>query len=108
MCHTTLREKNKDKKIGIYLHWYGNPDIVSDFLYCAKKRGIRNVDSDNQYFWARFCQGICNFLSLKGENSLSVGIGIVSDLDFRNGDNGVYYVNSDFEIEKQTNGSELM
>ena len=36
-----------------------------------------------------------------------IGIGIVSELDTQNGDNGIYYIDDDYNIVKQTDGSEL-
>lgn len=99
--------QNRDKRIGIYLHWCGSEDSVKEFLELAKERGIRGVDSDNQYFWARFAQVIGDEFSKHGDNECSLGIGIVKFLDCRNYDNGVYYINDNFEITKHTEGDEL-
>lgn len=106
VSHDTTKE-NQDKKIGIYLHWCGSRSSVQKFLDIAKWRGIRNVDRDPQYFWARLCQVIGEEFSADGDYELSLGIGIVSHLDRHNYDNGVYYVDSNFQIVKQTDGSEL-
>ena len=106
VSHDTNKE-NADKKIGIYLHWYGSPESIKHFLDIAKNK-IRDVDSDPQYFWARFCQIIANEIDGgNGQGALSIGIGIVSKLDTHNYDNGVYYINGNFEITKQTDGSEF-
>lgn len=100
-------KENAKEKIGIYLHWHGSKSSIEKFLMLAKDR-IRTVDEDPQYFWSRFCQIICNYIdAVEGSYYLSVGIGIVSDLDTDNGDNGVYYIDSNFEITKQTDGSEF-
>lgn len=106
VSHDTNKENAKER-IGIYLHWYGSRSNIEKFLMLAKNK-IRTVDEDPQYFWSRFCQIICNYIdAIEGSFCLSVGIGIVSDLDTDNGDNGVYYINSNFEITKQTDGSEF-
>jgi len=106
VAHDTTKE-NRNRRIGIYLHWCGGKESVEEFLQIAKQRGIRGVDSDPQYCWARLCQIICDEFSSEGENCLSVGIGIVRCLDCQNYDNGVYYINEKFDIVKQTDGSEL-
>ena len=106
VSHDTNFE-NRGKRIGIYLHWCGSEESIKMFLRLAKERGIRDVDSDYQYFWARFCQVICDEFSKDGDDERSVGIGIVEYLDCENYDNGVYYINNKFEIEKHTDGSEL-
>lgn len=99
--------KNANEKIGIYVHWYGGEKYINKFLEEAKKAGVRNWAFDSSYFWARLCQIVTNFLTSEGEPTLSVGIDIVSHLDCNNWDNGVYYINDDFTVEKQTNGEEL-
>lgn len=106
VSHGTNKENAKER-IGIYLHWRGSKPSIEKFLMLAKDR-IRTVDEDPQYFWSRFCQIICNYFdAIEGPSCLSVGIGIVSDLDTDNGDNGVYYINNKFEITKQTDGTEF-
>ena len=106
VAHDT-NKNNKNKRIGIYLHWCGSEDSVKEFLKLAKERGVRGVDSDPQYCWARLCQVIGNDFSKEGDDILSLGVDIVSYLDCRNYDNGVYYIDNNFEIVKQTDGSEL-
>ena len=106
VSHDTTKE-NADKKIGIYLHWHGSPEDIEHVLNIAKDK-IRSVDDDPQYFWARFCQIFANEIDgNSGQGSLSIGIGIVSQLDTHNFDNGVYYINNDFIITKQTDGKEF-
>lgn len=99
--------KNRDKRIGIYLHWFGSEDSIKDFLKTAKEKGIRGCDSDNQYCWARFTQIIADYISEGGDDECSIGIGIVKNLDCRNYDNGVYYIDNGFNLIKHTDGSEL-
>lgn len=106
VSHDT-KKNNKDKKIGIYLHWYGSEDDVKNFLEIAKSKNIRGCDYDDQYCWSRLCQIIGDEISKDGDDVCSLGVDIVSRLDTKNGDNGVYYINNDFEIVKHTDGSEL-
>ena len=106
VAHDTTK-KNQNKRIGIYLHWCGSEDSVKEFLEEAKKRDIRGVDSDPLYCWARLCQIIGDEFSKGGDNELSLGVGIVKYLDTHNFDNGVYYIDNEFNIVKHTDGSEL-
>lgn len=106
VAHDT-NKSNQGKRIGIYLHWCGSEESVKGFLEIAKQRGIRGVDSDPQYCWARLAQVIGDEFSKEGDNECSLGIGIVKFLDTHNYDNGVYYINEDFSIAKHTDGSEL-
>lgn len=106
--------KNKTTKTGIYLHWYGSEDTVKELLQEAKEKGVRSVTDDYTYGWARLCQICANRItedskgwSDKPDYSTGIGIGIVSQLDCHNYDNGVYYINKDFEIVKHTSGEEL-
>jgi len=109
-------KSNQDKKLGIYLHWYGSEDTVKEFLQDAKDKGIRNIISDPSYGWARLCQVIADALTkeaLESEYSkdnayeTGIGIGLVSQLDTHNYDNGVYYIDENWEIVKHTSGEEL-
>lgn len=96
-------KENKNQKIGIYVHWAGDREDIQNALDKAKAEQIRTITDDDQYFWARFCQIFANRLP----GTTGIGIGIVSQLDCYNGDNGVYYINNDFEIERNTSGQEL-
>lgn len=111
-------KENANQKIGIYLHWHGSEDTVKEFLQEAQSKGVCDVKSDESYFWARFCQIIADNLTAEALNSpyetvkshayeTGIGIDIVSNLDCHNGDNGVYYIDENFEIIKHTSGAEL-
>lgn len=111
-------KENADKKIGIYLHWHGSEDIVKDILASAKDLGQRDVISDPSYGWARLCQRFADMITEEALASqyetarqhayeTSIGIGIVKDLDCHNYDNGVYYIDENFEVVKHTSGAEL-
>ena len=82
----------------------------------AKKRKIRSFD--DSYGMARLIQAVCDIISedcMSSELSTikdnpyetGVGVDVVSKLDTQNGDNGVYYIDNDYNIVKQTDGSEL-
>lgn len=106
VAHDTNRN-NQDKRIGIYLHWFGSEDSIKDFMQMAKNKHIRGVDSDPQYCWARLTQIIANYISEGGNDECSIGIGIVKYLDTHNFDNGVYYIDENFNIVKHTDGDEF-
>ena len=111
-------KSNANKKVGIYVHWYGNKEDVQRALDKAKELHVRSVTADTTYFWARFCQVFANIITEDYKNSMfesnfdqayttGIGIGIVSQLDCHNCDNGVYYIDDNFKIVKQTSGAEL-
>lgn len=78
---------DKDKRIGIYLHWNGGRDSVEAFLKYCELKGYRAPSWDN-YGWARLCQVIGNYFG----GSTSIGIDTYDHLDTDNGDNGVYII----------------
>lgn len=112
---------NKGRKIGIYLHNDGYKSRVEEFLEECKKRKVRGVISDPNYSWARICQTCADIISadMAASNErfnykdppspfeVGIGIGIVTNLDCQNFNNGVYYIDNDFNIVKHTDGSEL-
>lgn len=111
-------KENKNKKIGIYVHWCGDEDDIKSFLQDAKSKGVRDVISDPNYGWARLCQVIADTFTKEALESeyeyarshayeTSIGIGLVSELDTHNYDNGVYYIDENFDIVKHTDGSEF-
>lgn len=111
-------KENANQKIGIYLHWHGDKETVQELLEEVKAKHPRGVISDPSYGYARLCQIIADEITAETlaspfETSKShayetgIGIGIVSELDIQNGDNGIYYIDDDYNIVKQTDGSEL-
>ena len=88
---------NKDRRIGIYVHWNGGPESICAFLTYAKSYGIRCPEEDPQYFFARLTQIIGNFFG----GQLSVGIGCFENLDTDNGDNGTYIVDNYFNVNER-------
>lgn len=101
-----VTKDNQDKKLGVYLHWCGSRKDVEEILSECKKRSIRSPEYDYSYFWARFCQIAADYCG--AEDVTGIGIDIVSRLDVNNFDNGVYYIDDDFNIDRQTDGSELL
>ena len=89
IAFTENGKKNKNSA-GIYLHWNGGRDSVEGFLQTAKDYGIRS----GSYGLARLTQIICN--SFPG--TLSVGVATLDKLDCDNYDNGVYWVDNNFDI----------
>lgn len=112
VSHDTTKE-NANQKIGIYVHWHGSETDVKSVLDTACAKGVRGVDDDTNYFWARFCQLFANYITesyadyMKTNYETGIGIGLVSELDTHNYDNGVYYINDNFDIVKHTSGAEL-
>lgn len=79
---------NKNKRLGVYLHWYGYREFVESILaYCDAKK-YRSPDIDDEYGWARLCQVAGNTIG----GSLSVGVGIYDRMDIDNWDNGTYII----------------
>ena len=111
-------KENANQKIGIYLHWHGDKETVQELLEDVKAKHPRGVISDPSYGYARLCQIIADKITedtLKSpfETSKShayetgIGIGIVSDLDCHNYDNGVWKIDDDYNIVEHTDGSEF-
>ncbi len=87
---------NKNKKLGIYLHWYGYREFVESLLaYCDVKK-YRSPDVDDEYGWARLCQVAGNTVG----GGLSVGVGDFKDMDTDNWDNGTYII-EDWDIKER-------
>ena len=79
---------NKNKNLGVYLHWYGYREAVESILaYCEAKK-YRSPDVDDEYGWARLCQVAGNTIG----GTLSVGVGIFDKMDTDNWDNGTYII----------------
>ena len=82
----------KDSKVGIYMHWNGGRESIEAFLRAAKTLGLR--EGDPTYGLARLTQIIGNFFG----GSLSLGVGLLSELDCDNQDNGQYIIDDNFNI----------
>ena len=81
----------KDKNsVGIYLHWNGGRDSVEGFLQTAKDYKLRS----GSYGVARLTQIIANGLG----GTLSLGVDMLKNLDCDNYDNGVYWIDQNFNI----------
>ena len=84
-------EGKKDKNsVGIYLHWNGGRDSVEGFLQTAKDYELRS----GSYGVARLTQIIANGLG----GTLSLGVDMLKNLDCDNYDNGVYWIDQNFNI----------
>jgi len=79
-----------ENSVGIYLHWNGGRDSVEGFLQAAKDYGLRS----GSYGVARLTQIIGNCFP----GTLSVGVDMLNKLDCDNYDNGVYWVDKEFNI----------
>jgi len=79
-----------ENSVGIYLHWNGGRDSVEGFLQAAKDYGLRS----GSYGVARLTQIIGNCFP----GTLSVGVDMMNKLDCDNYDNGVYWVDKEFNI----------
>lgn len=80
---------NRDKNLGVYLHWDGYREFVESALaYCDVKE-FRSPDVDYEYGWARLCQVLGNTIG----GTLSLGVGVYSRMDTDNWDNGTYIIN---------------
>ena len=101
-----VTKENQDKKLGLYLHWCGPKQDVLNILKKCKERDIRTPKNDYSYFWARFCQIAADYCGKDG--TTGIGINIVSRLDVNNFDNGVYYIDNNLNIVRQTDGTELL
>jgi len=84
----SLGKKHADSNVGIYLHWNGSKDDIETFLNDARKLMADRI-GDDTYCAARLIQVIGNLIP----GNLSFGVGLCSELDCDNGDNGTYVVN---------------
>ena len=74
----------KEYSPSIYLHWNGGRDSIEGFLKAHEKSNFRN----GAYGIARLIQLITNWFG----GGLCVGVGVYSQMDTDNFDNGVYWV----------------
>ena len=84
---------NKDKNIGVYLHWDGYREFVESILAYCDVKGYRSPDVDYEYGWARLCQVAGNTIG----GTLSLGVGDYARMDTDNWDNGTYII-KDWDI----------
>ena len=97
--------KKGNEGIGIYLHWNGELETVLAFLTVARERKFRDLMEDEQYGMARLTGLIHEFTGRY--NNSSLGIGIMSELDTDNGDNGTYVIGQNWHIvERWGSGSD--
>ena len=87
---------NKDKNIGVYLHWDGYREFVESILAYCDVKGYRSPDVDYEYGWARLCQVAGNTIG----GTLSLGVGVYSRMDTDNWDNGTYII-KDWDIDQR-------
>ena len=81
------RKTYSKNEIGVYLHWNGSPEQVEQFLADTRKL-MGDRLGDVIYAKARLMQVIGNAIG----GNLSFGVGLCSELDTDNGDNGTYLV----------------
>lgn len=80
--------------VGIYVHWNGGRASIEGFLKACRDLQYRDPSLDDSYAMARLTQVIGIFFG----GSESLGIGVVSQLDADNGDNGTYVIGEGWEI----------
>ena len=76
--------------VGMYVHWHGGRDTIEPMLEVAKEYELRGGD----YGLARLAQMFGNFMG----GTLSMGIDELERLDCDNNNNGVYVIDSKFNI----------
>lgn len=76
--------------VGMYVHWNGGRDTIEPMLEVAKEYKLRGGD----YGLARLAQMFGNFMG----GTLSMGIDELERLDCDNNNNGVYVIDSNFNI----------
>jgi hypothetical protein len=80
--------------VGIYVHWNGGRASIEGFLKACRELQYRDPSLDDSYAMARLTQVIGIYFG----GSTSLGIGVVSQLDADNGDNGTYVIGEGWEI----------
>lgn len=83
----TTKENWDYDGVGLYLHWNGGRDSVEAFLKYCELKGYRKP-TDDSYGWAYLCGVITNYFG----DGLSCGIDVLHNLDYDNGDNGMYII----------------
>lgn len=87
--------KKNGSGVGIYVHWEGGLESIRAFANYCRLRGVRNIEQDETYAFARMVQIIGNYFS----GNLSVGVGNLSDLDVV-GNNGIWIINKQWKVCK--------
>ena len=80
----------QDSNVGMYVHWNGGRDTIEPMLEVAKEYKLYSGD----YGLARLAQMFGNFVG----GTLSMGIDELERLDCDNNNNGVYIIDSNFNI----------
>lgn len=83
---------DREKKVGVYLHWNGGRDSVEGFLKYCEMKGYSGMGRDSSYAFARLAQVIGNFFG--GGTS----VGISTQLNYE--DNGTYVVDGWSIVER--------
>jgi len=88
LCLRDNKEQGFDvSAVGIYLHWNGSPGQVAYYLEQTRKV-MEGRSGDYEYAKARLIGVINNEI----EGNLSLGVGIVGQMDYDNSDNGTYVI----------------
>jgi len=82
-----IKEGFNEDEVGIYLHWNGSAGQVEHFLRKARER-MGSRMGDIVYAKARLIGVIHDYI----DGNLSLGVGLVKELDFDNIDNGTYVI----------------
>jgi hypothetical protein len=77
-----------EASVGVYLHWNGGPSSVLGILDACGRLEFRGPSQDPAYAMARLIDAVTALIP----GSLSVGVGLNSQLDTDNGDNGTYVI----------------
>lgn len=93
----------KNSNTGIYLHWNGGVESVLAFIRAARELGVRNCQ-DSSYCIARLTQIIGNFFG----GTISLGVESIRKLDTDNGDNGVFYIDENWNIYRRKHNRSLV
>ena len=80
-------QKFSECAVGIYLHWNGSLGSVESYLKKTRKV-MEGRMGDAEYAKARLIGVINNEI----EGNLSLGVGIVGQMDYNNGNNGTYVI----------------
>ena len=87
---------DKEKRVGVYIHWNGGRDSVEGYPKAARELRFRDPVDDPSYAMARLTVAIGAFLG--ATDSCSIGIGRLEDLDCDNYDNGVYVLGEGWKV----------